>query len=587
VIHALPAWLNSLRARVVVLLLLASMPAVIFAAVYALQARERAQDEALMALNRLALAATAHQGEALFGTETLLVGLSVTPMIREIAQRAADESAIPVCDEPVPDIWSAFPQFLDLRIIDRAGRTICASRPADVSVTEAGRAWFERVLEGRSFVIGDFEISAVTGLPAVVAAAPLTGDDGEIAGVLAAEIGLDWIDRVAPKVELPQGGYVFLLDMSGEVITRYPKGVETSGLALPPQEPLLTALLSHEAAKPFLATGRDGVPRAYGIANLSDIDVSVLVSFPQSIAFASADKEFWSVVARIAVVWVLTLAAAWFVTDKMITRPVRSVIRSASAIRRGDLATRPAIPKADSELKQLAVMFTEMADRVEEREVSLRQAVKEREALLREVHHRVKNNLQIITSLLNMQMSDKRSAAVAGQLLDAKTRIRALGIVHDQLYRKTDLTSVDLKRMCEDLCKQFWQIYGVDSGRVRCAVNVPSVAVDMDRAIPLSLLIAEALTNALKHAFPNGRRGTVTIAAEPVGDRSCVSIRDDGVGLREADRQTGRHLASLGMRLMQGLAEQLDAELELRGEDGTELRLSLPAAALPLQAERA
>jgi two-component sensor histidine kinase len=580
--HALPVWLQSLRARVVLLLLLVSLPAVLFGVIYAIHARDREQADALTRLNRLALAATAYQGEVLFGTETLLAGLSVTPEVWALARRPVTADRIPECGAPVPQMWEAFPQFLDLRVINREGAVVCTSQPYPKTVSEADRAWFSRALTDRRFSVGEFEISPVTGLPAVVAATPLVDDESNILGVLAAEIGLDWIDRAAPKMEVPEGGSIFLLDLNGKAITRFPKDIDISGVAFPPEAPLLAALASQEDPAPFVAEGRDGVQRAFGLASLRDIGISVLASVPTSEAFAPAEREFWSVIGRIAVVWVLTLAAAWFVTENLITRPVRSVIRSASAIRRGDLSARPAIPRTDSELRQLSVMFSEMADRIVEREETLRTAIKEREVLLREVHHRVKNNLQIITSLLNMQLSDKRSQAVAGQLLDAKTRIRALSIVHDQLYRKADLSSVDLHRLCEDLCKQFWQIHGIEAARIGHTVAVPSISIDMEKAIPISLFIAEALTNALKHAFPGGRPGSVQITAERTAEGMRLSIRDDGVGFEQMTEASPSY-TSLGMRLMQGLADQLDADLDISGRNGTNVQLSFRTETLNAQ----
>jgi two-component sensor histidine kinase len=207
-------------------------------------------------------------------------------------------------------------------------------------------------------------------------------------------------------------------------------------------------------------------------------------------------------------------------------------------------------------------------------QAELQRALDEREVLLREVHHRVRNNLQVITSFLNLQLRGVDSEVSRQALLEAQTRIRALGVIHGQLYAQDNLGEVDVARLVPELCCQLAVIYGMPRERVRFAVALPPWPLDLNRAVPLALLITEAVTNALKYAFPDGRSGTVTIVLEPGSGARVLRIADDGVGL-PAGTCDG-NTRSLGWRLMGALADQLDAGLDVRSNGGVEVRLALP-----------
>lgn len=207
-------------------------------------------------------------------------------------------------------------------------------------------------------------------------------------------------------------------------------------------------------------------------------------------------------------------------------------------------------------------------------QIELRDALEERELLLKEVHHRVRNNLQVVSSFLSLQAREAGNEVVREVLREAQTRIRALGLVHGQLYKEHRLGEVDLGELVPELCVQLASVYGVPKERIGFAIALSPWSLELNRAVPAALLITEAVTNALKHAYPEGRSGTIRVHLEQHRDTRILCIGDDGVGLPET-RTRGRK-GSLGMRLMQALAEQLDSRLEVRSTDGVEVRLALP-----------
>jgi PAS domain S-box-containing protein len=193
--------------------------------------------------------------------------------------------------------------------------------------------------------------------------------------------------------------------------------------------------------------------------------------------------------------------------------------------------------------------------------------LKEREVLLQEVHHRVKNNLQLVSSLLRMQGREVGDPRVASSLEECQSRIHSIAAIHDGLYLSEDFSRVALASYARSLVTRIIQASGISPAVVAVEIAVDDVELGVDRAIPCGLLINELVTNALKHAFPEGRRGTVRVAVLRSGDDLELTVSDDGVGMAPAV-DIGQQ-ASLGLRLVSILVDQLDATLVVDRDAGT------------------
>jgi PAS domain S-box-containing protein len=195
-------------------------------------------------------------------------------------------------------------------------------------------------------------------------------------------------------------------------------------------------------------------------------------------------------------------------------------------------------------------------------------ALEEKETLLREMHHRVKNNLQVISSLLYLQSQKVTEAALTHLFEEMQQRVETMALIHENLYQSADLGRVDFRRYIEMLVSG---LTAAHSGRsVRIEVEVEDVSLMIHTAVPCGLIVNELVTNAFRHAFVNGHDGTIRIQFRRADDRYVLSVRDDGIGL-PAD---GCPSASLGLRLVHNLAEQLGARLETDRERGTAFRIS-------------
>jgi two-component sensor histidine kinase len=202
------------------------------------------------------------------------------------------------------------------------------------------------------------------------------------------------------------------------------------------------------------------------------------------------------------------------------------------------------------------------------------------ETMLREIHHRVKNNMQVMSSLLSLQSRAATDPAVSRMLEENRNRIQSMALLHEILYQSEDLAMVDFSKYLRRMVEHLFRSYGVDHRQIRLYTELDSVGLELDDALPCALLISEVISNSLKHGFPEGREGDVRIVLRnSPGGTVSLALSDSGVGFPDGlDWKTSR---SLGLRLVRALSEQLHAGLDIRSQNGTEVRLIFPARRRP------
>jgi two-component sensor histidine kinase len=215
-------------------------------------------------------------------------------------------------------------------------------------------------------------------------------------------------------------------------------------------------------------------------------------------------------------------------------------------------------------------------------EQEIRASLDEKEVLLKEVHHRVKNNLQVISSLLHLQSQHTQDHASVQMFRESQNRVRAMALVHERLYRSRDLARVDFTDYTETLATHLFSSHQVDSDRINLAVDVVGVKLSIDAAIPCGLLLNELISNCLKHAFRGKARGEIRIELLPLGDgKILLSVCDDGVGLPPGiEPQSGE---TFGMQLIALLVAQLRGSIQVNRDAGTTIRIVFPSGEANLQ----
>ena len=213
-------------------------------------------------------------------------------------------------------------------------------------------------------------------------------------------------------------------------------------------------------------------------------------------------------------------------------------------------------------------------------EQKIQTSLKEKELLLREIHHRVKNNLQIISSLLNLQTYYLKDEQAKELFEESRYRVQSMAMIHEKLYGAKNLSKVNFKEYIESLSRFLFQMYGVDPGRIELNIDVRYIFLDINTAIPCGLLICELISNALKYAFPNDRQGQILVNMRPqkVG-KFTLTVSDNGVGLKKGIKLKGAE--SFGLQLVDMLTEQLQGKIHIKRANGTTFTITFKELKYP------
>ena len=208
-------------------------------------------------------------------------------------------------------------------------------------------------------------------------------------------------------------------------------------------------------------------------------------------------------------------------------------------------------------------------------EEQIKASLKEKEILLQEVHHRVKNNMQIISSLLNLQSRHVKDEESLGLFKSSQNRVKSMALIHERLYQSKDFSRIDVADYVQNLTNHLFITYGISKDAVKLKINIQDIFLDINTAIPCALIINELVSNSLKHAFPNGKKGMIKISMRPLGKREMeLVVGDNGVGMPEDANL--KNTKSLGLYLVSMLAEdQLHGEIKLDKTEGMAFRFRL------------
>ncbi len=230
---------------------------------------------------------------------------------------------------------------------------------------------------------------------------------------------------------------------------------------------------------------------------------------------------------------------------------------------------------------RLAIALKRATLTLSRQEYQLDAAIRQQELAMQEIHHRVKNNLQVVASLLNLQASRIRVPEARAEFQSARDRVRALATLHRHLYAHGEIHTIDMREFLMELCNQLFTAMGeVIGARLQLSVEAPALKMSSDQAVPLALIVTEAVSNALKYAFPAGRTGHVSVTLQSDGATATLDVCDDGVGIPIGRTQTESGVRDgLGIQLIRGFARQLHATLLVEELIGTRYVVTMPLRA--------
>lgn len=565
---------DSLRRRLAVLFAVVLLPPTALSLYLAWSAFEEQSDKARLSVRQFASLVSAYERDFFNDTQRLLVNLSADPAIKLMA--------MPECQEVLQRALENFPEYISISATDGTGTVKCTTAETGTLANLTHRSWFQEAIASPGFTLSDYTVSQDLAEPVIVAASPIRDDDNEIQGVLHIDVDLDWLSLFVRASGVPPEGSVFLLDKNGIVLTSSKFELDQTEAAMP-NAATLQQVVDRQLTD-FEAIGNDEQMRVYSSVALPHGNVIVLFGLPSATTLGWIERDLLTRLLSLAAIWLAGILAAGIGTRLWVTRWISQLRRTARAYSLGDFSARVDFSRAPVELRDLGNTLVNMADRLEARENDLRSSLEQKDTLLKEIHHRVKNNLQTITSLLNIHMRSVTSDQAHQALEEVQTRVRALALVHHYLYESDDVRVVELRLFVGELCQVLHDTLSGAGQPIRIETDVHNITIASERAVPIALLITEAVTNAYKHAFPDGRAGKISVAIRTLDETSALlTIGDDGVGYSAVEDLPETVVAGrgVGMSLISAFARQLGEDLEVSGPPGTTISLRLRLKAKP------
>ena len=468
------------------------------------------------------------------------------------------EATGPDCSARLAALTARLTDYEALYRVTSTGDIVCASRPPLTETTAAtvrARPWFQRLTSGEPVVVMRSSSSA-SAEPALVVASRLERPLGRFDGAMAAIIPLNRLQPDIADPALPKGSQAALTDAEGHLLA----ATDADAFTLIGNR-TLTGWVERaraESSGVFEADDANGQHRVYAGAALAGRDVYVLLSAPAPGLLSWARLNPIGALLLPLAAWFTAFAAVMLVSERIVVRWLDYLERVAAIYARGRFSVRPVqASHAPSEIRLLAQTLDALAENITSRDRLLNESLSEKDALMREIHHRVKNNLQIISSLLSMQQRALTDGPAKAALGDTRQRISALALIYRTLYQSDNIRHADAKEFLTELVGQ---LVASDAGRgplVTSSVEADSLVVDPDKLAPLALWLVEAVTNAQKHAFA-GRGGDLQVRFRVDGETSVLEVQDDGPGPDEDAVKAG-----VGRTLMGAFAKQLRGQAEM------------------------
>lgn len=554
--------LATIRSRLAVALLVAALPALVLVLLNARIAHREAIARFHAGVEMLRDAVAVRQQAEIEGARQSLAALALG--------LAADPEDCPKLVSGLVALDAE--RFVAVSRFDAEGRITCSSIPAAVGLRYGEEPWFRMARAQRAFATGDIGTGQISGRAIFAVVHPI--HEAEVFdGALIASLP---VTRLAEAVRTLGETAAWLVDARQVPL---PLNAAAAQHALPPGAVLRAVQASAAGDRAgFTASSGRGMALRLAAAPLGT-SLQLLLATPEAAPRAAAQREALSRLLELTAYFALGLIAVGIGTGLAVLRPLQRLRAAVAARAEGGPFDGTALADAPVEIRDLAEGFARSAGELEAREAELRAALAQRELLMAEIHHRVKNNLQIVSSLLNLSAQRIREPAARAEFEAARDRVRALATLHRHLYMHADHETVDLRAFLEELAGQIFQAAGeVPNQRIALSIDAPSLGISSDQAVPLALVITEAMANALGYAFPGDRLGRLEVVLTADGTHARLVIRDDGIGGGQ-DRAADRR--GVGGQLVRGLARQLGGSLAIEngvlgGGGGTAVTLDFP-----------
>lgn len=533
------------RVRLALALILALVPVLIVSGVESVISSRREVSEHQTELAGAADRSAATVRARIAAAEVLLETLAPGSMGFQCASRLAE-------------VRSRIPGYENLIRFDSIGRVACSAAGAPADPDRRTRAWFAPLVAGVPMTVTAEAGKDYADHPALLASVRAETPEGKFDGALTAVIDLGSLRPEILDRSLPQGSEVAITDAAGRLLSTTRPGAFPADVASHLVGPALRGPLL------WVEHDRGGESRVYSSAPLVGQQIYVVLSAPRRGVVSWAVINPFSAIVLPVLAFLLPLLAVSFVAERGIVRWIAYLRRIAAIYARGRYSVHPLRAEtAPPEIRNLAETMDAMAQTIAARDAVVRETLGQKEDLLREIHHRVKNNLQVISSLLNLQERSLGDPAARAAMSDTRQRISALALIYRALYQGPDLRRVDLRDFLDELIAQTIMSESVRGAPIRTELDIDALDIDADHLAPLALFAVEAITNAKKHGLDHAG-GVLAVSFKITGDKAELAITDTGVS-GAAPAKVGE---GVGRTLMTAFARQLRGEVRFVANRG-------------------
>jgi two-component sensor histidine kinase len=468
------------------------------------------------------------------------------------------------CSDFLADAHLGTTGTVNLTRSDASGRVRCSALPFSPTETFAAQNWWRRAINADGVTLSTPIIGQISKKAILVMAFRMKGADGKQDGLVTASVSLSALRySLARRGKNNPSALIEIIDGNG-------------GSVISNRNTTLNLTLAMVAnAQSSTARSQDGLSWLYATAPLHGKDLTIVYAEPRDDLLATALWQVRQSILLPLIAMALASLAIWMGTHWLVVRWLRKLRRLAEQFGRGDFfGDRAAFNKAPREIAALSDDLHAMAETIDRRTAALDTALAAKTALTREVNHRVKNNLQIVTSLLTLQADRVADTYARDALGQARARIAALGLIHRVLYEHDTHNAsgtVNMPILLAALCPQLRAANrGASYVDLRC--DCDDFDLSVDQAVPLTLFIVEGVTNAFRHGFGDERTGIIGVTMLNKDGNIDLSIKDDGDGYAVPDP-----VGKMGFELMNAFAMQLSGTLNVSSDPaGTHIRLSYP-----------
>ena len=555
---------HTLRGRLTVILLLALLPVVVFSTAEAVREVLIAHRQDRTDLQQVAKLVAGEYNLVFNGAFQALAVLEHQPEI--------EDPSTPDCAVTLARAVAGSFDFSDMFVVNPAGLVVCSSAAVRSPVAPAHADWFRAVQTEQKSVAAGPIASPVDGREVVIAAVPIKLKGVSGTGAVAVSIYRGMLNRIRRLAEVPSDVSFYLLTANMRIMLA-PSQAPTTSLPITSADIARARDAGQKAIDIEDASGR---PLLVAVVPIADGQVYGLVVRP---ALVLARGQVLSILGQIILPIMLTAFAlfiVWLATERNVVRWVRHLRAITIAYRRGNMKVRTKdMTSAPRELAQLGKTMEEMADAITDREGRLVETLAQKESLLREIHHRVKNNLQIITSLLNLQLRTVETPQEEAILKEVQARVDAIALVHRGISASNPSDMIDLRELLPQLTEQLSRYFSRPEMNLQIASSCDEVLLTVDEAIPFAQLVTESVMGGSKHAYPAGQQSEIKISVTAQGNQATLEVADNGIRQPPSEKESPSR-TRMGRSLVAALARQLGGDAEFISENGTKTIVRFP-----------